>query len=330
MKKITIIFCMLMLLVTACNNDDHDPLLGEVPNLDGPGIVTFAQDMDGVSVLIFGKKKGSVDQFIYQKGINSGWSSEGKVSTAVEMGDYKFLFMKSAWVNTTLDPTLPAVGDTIDVIEIDDLEILTKADSANPGYTLATDEIWLSRDAQIDSIYEIQKPTTVKDSIERIVSLIELKIEFGYLNGGNFIELDTLGIDVAKLLKINKVKFDVTGVGEKYSIINKSIGSTAKTMYVATQPKDSINGSSAIYEGPFVFPPAAGNSTKVKISIETESSSPFPNNINLKEITNTLQYNHKLVVKLRITDTYQFFDISVDAEPISNDNTTEGDNGVWE
>lgn len=307
-----------MLLVTACSNDEHDDLLSQETDLRSSEIVTFSQDMDGVSVLIFGKN--DANQFIYKRKIDSGWSPEGKVSTDLEIGYYKFLFLKSAGLSTSMSPT-PSAGNT----NFNDIRIMATADGSNPGCVLPVDEIWLPETfSMANEEYEILSPTTVQNTIKRVVSQIELTVKMGYLNGNVFEELPYDNLDVMKNIK--EIQFDITGLGEAVNIAG-SIGSTAKTIYKTAQARDVTTKGAATFDGPFVFPPAGANKTNVVITIVPKDDSPYPAMVS-KTITERLERNQKLAITLWITDTYQFFDVTVETAPISQ--VEDGDEGIWE
>jgi len=315
MKKINIISWMLLLFVTACSTDNESDTIIEDPAFRSSN-VTFSSEMDGVSVLIFGKNDD--DQFYYKRSISSGWSADKKVSALVDRGYYKFLFMKSAGTTTSFDPALQR-----DVTGVEDFRIKAQADPVNGGYLLPVDEIWLSKSSKANIEHEVLEPTYVKDSIYRVVSKIMLNVKRGYHNGEDYVELPfPNGVNIMR--DIQEIELDISGVGEAINL-DRSFGNS-KTLFTTSAYKEITDEGFAVFEGPFVFPPENLPQSTVEITITPKAGSPFP--VMTKQITGPIEKNHQLIITLWVTDTYQFINITVENAPLSK--VEDGDEGVWE
>lgn len=317
MKRLNIIFGLLLLFVTACNTDNDYDTTQDETDLRSSNTVTFSQEIDGVSVLIFGKNDNN--QFLYNRSISSGWSDEGKVSALLDIGYYKFLFIKSAQATTSFSPTLQP-GAT----SFDNVKIKATADVANPGYLLPVDEIWLPSIEEANEEYEILDPAYIQDTVRRAVSQVILNIKRGYHNGTTYVPIPfKQGVDITNIIKT--IDMDIIGVGESIDIYG-SYGSAHKTRFTANTPTEITTDGFAVFKGPFLFPPEDGNDSQVNIVITPQDDSPFPEM--RKDITGKLEKNYQLVITLWLTETYQIFDITVDTTPITD--SKEGDKGIWE
>jgi len=308
---------MLILLTSACSNDDNQELSLEDPTLINAEMVTFSQLTDNVSVLIFGKNEN--EEFIYKRSINSGWSSEGKVSTNLERGDYKFIFIKSAGISTSISPVLEKEKSLFDNFSIN-----STPDGQNAGYILPVDEIWLSDDInETNRIYEIREETVIKSQLKRIVSQVVLNLKRGYVRDGEFIPLPFINNqDIAEF--IQEVKFDISGVGKTANLEISS--GFSNTTFSTNQIKEITEDGFASYEGPFVFPPDQGRESNVELVITPVSGSSFSEI--RKTLPGLLEKNKQLVITLWITGDYNLFSITVDTAPITD--SEEGDKGIWE
>lgn len=315
MKKYYSLIGMLIILMTACNNENET--IHDNSNMSTKGeVIAFAQNTEGVSVLIFNENNSS---FGYLRSIVSGWSTDGKVSTRLELGKYRFLFIKSAGTNTSLYPS-PFDNNT----SFDDIKIIANTDAQNDGYVLPVDEIWLPETEELaKTVYTITDETTVHNKLTRAVSQIVVHVKRVANEGGKITELPfPTGKNVIENIK--EIRLDINGVGEAVNI-SGGIGST-KTKDTLNAVTDIDDSGFATFEGPFIFPMATAQQTAVNISIIPSENSLYPE---MKTSVNgLLERNKKLEITLLITSTYQLVDIIVDTNPMKE--ISQGDSGIWE
>ncbi|MDR2947753.1 MAG: FimB/Mfa2 family fimbrial subunit [Prevotella sp.] len=308
---------MLIVLLTACSNKDEDVFDHGNPTLDHKSeAITFSQEMGGVSVLIFNE---SNDNFKYLRSIVSGWSTDGKVSTRLNLGKYKFLFLKSAGTSTSL---YPASFD--DNTSFDDIKIIAKTDTQNENYVLPVDEIWLPETEELaKTIYTIVDETTVQNKLTRAVSQIIVHVKRVANESGKITELPfPPGKNITDDIK--EIKLDINGVGEAVNI-RGGIGST-KTKDILDEVTDIDDYGFATYNGPFVFPKETAGQSTINISVIPSEDSVFPD-MNTS-VNGRLERNKKLEITLLVTATYQLIDITVDTNPMKE--IAQGDSGIWE
>lgn len=318
MKKFSFIFRILLIVfTTACSNEEEHVLSSENPTSQRTELVTFSQETDNVSVLIFGKNENN--DFVFKRSINSGWTNENTVSTYLELGDYKFLFIKSAGITTSFSPVLQE-----NVSSFDSFSIVPATDNLNAGYVLPVDEIWLPEDADTaNKIYEIRDSTRIKNKLKRIVSQVILNVNRGYVHNGNFISMPfSSNNDITDF--IGEVKFDITGVGEKATIEGSS--GYSKTLFKTDSAKDITEEGFATYEGPFIFPPDAGKESNIEITLIPKAGSLLTEM--KKTVSGFTEKNKQLIITLWLTDSYNLFNITIDTAPITD--SEEGDKGIWE
>lgn len=319
MKKYYYLIGMLIVLLTACSNEDDNEFIQDNSTLKSNSeAITFDLDMDmgGVSVLIFDEDN---NDFNYLRSITSGWSIDGKVSTRLELGKYRFLFVKSAGINTSFYPN-PFDNNT----SFDDVKIVANSDSQNAGYVLPVDEIWLPETEDLaKTTYTIVDETTVYNKLTRAVSQIVVHVKRVANENGKITELPfPSGKDIANDIK--EIRLDIDGVGEAVNI-SGGLGAT-KTKDILDEINEIDDNGFATFEGPFVFPMATNDETSVGISVIPSEDSLFPE---MKtSVKGLLERNKKLEITLRITSTYQLIDIIVDINPITE--ISQGDSGIWE
>lgn len=319
MKKNAFILCMLVILATACSNDDievQQPLdQGKSDYSTTKSAVTFAGEMNDVSVLIFGEEN---NEYYYQKSISSGWSVDGKVSTLLALGNYKFLFIKSAGINTSVFPNPLDDNSTFSSIKFE-----AKPNTGKTDYVLPVDEMWLPETKKLaDSVYTILDKTTVKNKLTRAVSKVVLHIKRASVVNGVITELPFENSNNI-MQNIDEITLDILGVGEAVNI-EGGIGKT-NTLYTSKAAIITDEGF-ASFEGPFVFPPAVNDKATVHITVTPVNGSAFPEM--KKTVEGYLERNKKLEITLYVTATYQFINVNVDIEPISDEE--DGDTGIWE
>lgn len=306
---------VIILISIACSNDEDENLSSDI-SLQRNDVTFLSEETDGMSVLIFDKK--NKDNYKYLKSISSGWSADGKLTTILELGYYKFLIFKSAGMNTSLSPQ-PLDKEA----SFDDLRFMTKADTYGDGYVLPVDEIFLPDPVVAEQEYHIETATTVYSKLTRAVSQVTLNLNRGYSNSSGFSE-QPFESGRSIMNQIAGIELDITGVGESINIY-ESTGSK-KTHYSSTTATSISDKGFASFAGPFVFPSIAGEEAEVKITINPTVDSAFP--IMEKTIKGKLEKNKKLEITLWMTSTYNFIDISVNLTDITTE--TDGDSGIWE
>lgn len=315
MKKHYYLIWILIILITACNNENENDTIHGNSNLNIKSeAITFAQDMEGVSVLIFNQNGNN-----YLRSIVSGWSTDGKVSTRLELGKYRFLFIKSAGTNTSLDPN-PLDNNT----SFGDIKIIANDDSQNEGYVLPVDEIWLPETEELaKTVYTITDETTIHNKLIRAVSQIVVHVKRVANENGKITELPfPSGRNITENIK--EIRLDINGVGEAINI-SGGIGST-KTKDILDVVTNIDDSGFAIFDGPFVFPMATAQQSTINISVIPSEDSLYPE---MKTSVNgLLERNKKLEITLLITSTYQLIDIIVDTNPMKE--ISQGDSGIWE
>ncbi|WP_156032913.1 FimB/Mfa2 family fimbrial subunit [Prevotella sp. 10(H)] len=309
---------MLIILMTACSNEDENRLVHDDTKLEGKGdFVTLSSQVKDVSVLIFGEKD---DAFNYQSKISSGWDANNQVQTKLKLGEYKFLFIKTAGDSTTLFPT-----ELKATTKFEDIHIKVNDDALHPGYVKPVDQIYFPETTLLaDSVYTITGPTTVKNKLTRAVGQVVVNVHRVAKNGN-----DTTHLPFTKpqnvMDNIGDITLDISGIGE-YINIKEGKGSV-KTFYTFDNTKAKIDAKGfASLEGPFLFPTVDENKTIIKVTVNPASDSPFP--ILKTEVESRVKRNEQIIITLLVTSTYQLIDISVDVEPMSD--VHDGDSGIWE
>lgn len=316
MKKRYNIIWVLIIIFSACYND-NEFIHNNLYPISESGSITFLQDLEGVSVLIF---KENDEEFKYVRSIDSGWSTDGKMSTRLMFGNYRFLFIKSSGENTSFySNSFNTAGASFD-----DMKIITRADFENENYVLPVDEVWLSEtEQQAKTIYAIVDETTVYNRLTRAVSKIMIHLKRVSIENGEIIEYPfSEGSNIAENIK--EIRLDINGVGEAVNI-KGGIGFT-KTKVTLQEAIEITEDGFATFEGPFVFPLSTPELSTVNISII-----PYTNDISEQmntSVNGLLERNKKLEITLLITNTDQLIDIIVDTNPITE--KSDGDSGIWE
>lgn len=277
--------------------------------------VNFAAGTDDVEVLIFGRND---TYFTYLGRVSQGWDAEGKTSVGLEVGDYKFLFYKSARLNTQVSPGLQAGT------KAEEVKIVLREDAAHPDYHLPADEVFLPETLEMaERIYEIRGGETVRNTLTRAVGRIVVELKRGASENG---VIDSLPYEEGSniLDDIEGITLDISNVGEAVSPAGAS-GST-RTLWVSSEASVFPESGFAVFDGPFVFPPEDAGETTVVLTLFPKAGSAFPEMV--QTVQGKVERNKKLVITLWVTSTYRFIGITVHTDPISE--TTEGDQGIWE
>lgn len=277
---------------------------------------TFSGGAEGVSVLVFNKNGGN---YTYQQSITSGWSSDGHVDARLVVGDYKFLFMKTPGVTTSLMPATLSEN-----VKFEDIYITSRPDPENTGYCLPVDEIFLpATPAMADTVYSITGQDSVRCTLTRAVSRVILHLKRAAENGGQYDSFPYTS-PASIMDEVQKVKMRISNVGEALNI-EGGIGTT--NTYYATETADLITPSGfAVLQGPFVFPSGTGGESRVEITLDPKTGSAF--SVLKTEVSGLLERNRQLIVTLWVTSTYRLVEVSAETAPITD--IINGDSGIWE
>ena len=321
MKNKYIIICITFsLLVIACSKHDTE---NNIDDLSGKKaeIVNLSGGMNGLTVLIFDKKTDN--SFNYNKSIATGWSDDGKLSTNLALGMYKFLFFKSTGANTILEPS------NLSSAKFENIKLSNKSDenSNNNGetmYVLPSDEIWLPKSVtHSNQEYPIYDPTTVYDTLTRAVAKIEFRIKRGIVSGQPG---DSLVFDKNQniMQNIKSVSIDISGIAKSATLWGGETDAKTKVTY---NTADSITDwGFAMFDGLYVIPKGTGSQATINFTLTPADNNAFP--VLTKEIKGDIKRNQKLIITLWLTSTYKFIDVEVDVKDIEN--SIGGDSGMWE
>lgn len=316
MKKINfIIWVSILLLATACNNDEEDISTHNDPSLK-QNIVTFSPGMNNVSVLIFGKEEDN--SFKYQKSIGSGWSADGKLTTELLRGYYKFLFVKSAGLSTHVSQLTGS--------KFEDFKFVAIPQTGKDGYVLPVDEIWLPQTVSMaDTIYEVLEPITVKNTLKRAVSQINLHVKRGDKDNGDYVPLPfASGENIMQSIK--DIVIDVSGVAKELTIHGTT--GTANTLYTFDNGYTTDNLGFVSFKGPFVFPSSTNQDAEIEITVNIAGNNSSPATSKIINVDGPLRKNETIEITLWFTSTYKLIEITVDTTFMST--PKDGDMGIWE
>jgi len=316
MSKINIIiFWILVIFVTSCSSEEEDKT--DVVDSSLRNATTLSTNVDGVSVLIFGENGGN---FNYQDSIIPSWSEDGKATKNLVLGTYKFLFYKSAGINTRFSP-----ANLDETITLSDIKFVAKPDPQDSlNYVLPVGDIWLADDTVANRKYVIKGSDVVKNELKRAVSQVVLKINRGYAVADSMKPL--VYPDGENIMdNIQDIKLDIDGVGKEINVFGAIASS--KTLYTTDRTTAEISGEGfATINGPLVLPAIANKLAEVEITLTPPANSLF--DVMKTKVSGKLQRNRQLVITLWLTAAYKLIDITVDTKEISE--YSDGDLGIWE
>lgn len=315
MMKYILVASLCTLLAFSISCKKESPMI-DATSSEGERTITFFAGNDEVSVLIF--QKANDDIYKYIRSISSGWINN-RVSTELEIGNYKFLFIKSPGLNTSNYP------DELNLtVPFENIKIFSLKDPANNDYVLPVDEIWLPKTYDMaNTNYAITGPRTVQNTLTRAISQPVLKLKRASSDGN---KIDSLPYQAGEniMQHIEEIKVEIDGVGKYIDIEGGK--ESAKTKFSFTQETSLTDEGFADFLGPFVFPTENSNDAEITITIIPKDTSPF------EEMSTTvsapLERNRRLEITIWLTSTYRFIGVDVDIEPITS--TTDGDTGMWE
>lgn len=318
LKQHAYILLALAALIFSCSNrTEEENGIGEYGQVTGFKIVTLTSNTGKPTVFVFRKEGNS---FLYYSTITEGWSAQGEVKTSLPMGKYKFLIAQTFGENCLLDPNPLLPGTAYEEIKFE-----VKPDAANPGYLLAADELYLPEADVADSIYAIERESTVSCTLKRAVSQLLVSVKQGYKEGTEFISVPyPSGHSVADLIR--DIEIEVSGIGN-FTNAFQTMG-TGKSLFRFSVRQEEITPEGfAEITGPFIFPPSnAGKEIGLKVILYPEDGSPFP--LTERQFTGIAGRNEQLEIRLWLNTAYKLIDITLERTPISAE--AAGDQGIWE
>lgn len=304
-------------MLLSCNNSNEEYLYPKALNMNSSG-TTFTGGIDNVSVYIF-QQSNTDNQYYYDGIINTGWSSNNTINKNLELGNYKFLFMKCPEKNTTISPDLNLAP------KFDEIKIMAKTTNT-AGYVYPVDEIWLPEIFTVaNKEYSIKGGEKIKNNLTRAVSQIELKVKRAFYDNGIYIDSIPFNNGKNILENINHIDMTVEGVGEA---INLAGGIGEKNMSYVFSPENAVVNPTgfAVFKGPFVFPNGTGKNATVNFTLKPTLESGLPEL--KKTISGKLERNKKLSITLWLSSTYKLIDISYQISFF--DQPVEGEEGIWD
>jgi len=311
MKLLRVVLGLLIIVLAGCSEEETSPIGGTSTNMKN--IVTLAGNAENVNVLIF-HQDGS--DYKYKREINLNIQDTANL----EYATYKFLFYKSAGLNTDKIPS--ALTNTN---LFDEVIFQSRIDSENDGYVLPVDEIWLPETADLaNQSYLITTHRTIQNTLTRAVSQVLVHIRKGTYDDANPpapIELSETPVAMGNII------MDIMNVGESITVN----GATGNKKTLFTSDESFINSDGDIsFVGPFVFPSENGETT-VSVTYTPAGDSEYPDII--KTVSGTLERNKRLEITFWVADEEpptgrEFINITVETTDMEGD--ISGDEGIWE
>lgn len=321
MKKLNLLYGIVFLITVVACSDNKDNMIDDIDSSITRTTFAYSADADNVSVLIFGK---SNNEFTYLRTLSSGWVGN-RISTNLELGEYKFLFCLVPGTETTFSPT-----SLDNNIGMEDIRIHAKIDDEplRQGYVLPVEEIWMPEtEALADTPYMIQGNDLISNTLKRAVSQIEVHLKRAEIGENNEITPVPYEEGSNIMNDIKSIILDIEGVGEY--IDYKGSHGLSRTHYSTQTATRFTEEGYALLEGPFVFPTETGDLASIEITIQPTDSTKDPMST---IVSGSLERNKKLVITLWVSASDEpiisVIDITVDTEEISL--SADGDKGIWE
>lgn len=317
--RFSVMYLLFLPMMLSCSGQEEltDSSGGPEENLPaGIARVAFQSDPQPQCLYIF-RKEG--DSFRYDSTINTGWSADGKLTTRLLLGDYKFLFTgeQNAQVDVFPSPLTPDVAP-------EQLRFVARTDNEHPGYLLSTGELFLPEPDVAAKVYTIQGNDEIACTLKRKVSQLEFVLKRGYKEGNEYIPLPyDKGDNVLEMVK--ELRVEISGVARECNFNGTSGKGNMIATYSASERQSIDEQGFATFAGPFVFPPANANGeVNLKITLVPITGSPYKP-LSLK---GKLEANRKLEVNLWLNSSYFDIGVTIHNGPITE--RTDGDAGVWE
>lgn len=314
--SILLILC-LPALFSCSEQEELTNSSGESGNIPaGISQVAFRSDLGSLCVYIFRQEEDDV--FRYDSSIDKGWSADGKLTTRLRTGVYKFLFASQS--TDRLD-VLPATMDG--KVTIDKVRFAAKKDDNYPDAVLPTGDFYLPQPEVTDTEYIIDGYKEIACTLRRRVSQLEFALKRGFKEGDTYTPLPFE--DKHNILEIIKgIRVKISGVATECNYLETSGESNVYYEYQPTTQNAIDAEGFATFEGPYVFPPATGKEVGLDISFLSADGATYQP----LHLTGVLETNKKLQVTLWLNSADFSVAVTVDTLPISE--TTEGDSGIWE
>lgn len=311
-------YLLLLGATLSCSRQEETPFRGE-PAPTALCLTTFSGNIQNYSVSVFREEQG---QFLFQNTFSAGWSADGKLSVQLPVGNYQFVFAHNYGIQTQISP-----APIQDVTSFGELRFTTSAQEGTSPLQLApSDELFL-QEQKADSIYKLTQASTIKCRLARTVAQPVLYIKRGYaLEDGNFQALPYS--DGKNILQdIEKVQFDIQGIGQAMDALSTPYGTGNLSVEMNAAERDSITSEGfARFKGPFVFPPEAGQTTSIKVTLQPAANS-LHSSLSMT-VNPILKRNHQLIIIAWINADWNAVGITTDLKPI--DQTTPGEDGIWD
>lgn len=317
--RYSIMYLLFLPMMFSCSGQEEltDSSGGPEENLPaGVARVAFQSGPQPQCLYIF-RKEG--DSFRYDSTINSGWSADGKLTTRLRLGDYKFLFTGEQNAQVDVLPS-PLTSD----IAPEQLRFVARTDNKHPGYLLPTGELFLPEPSVAAKVYTIQGNDEIACTLKRKVSQLEFVLKRGYKEGDGYIPLP-YDKEHNVLEMVSELQVEISGVARECNFNGTSGKGNMLATYLASERQSIDEQGFATFAGPFVFPPAsAADEVEMKITLVPTSGAPYQP-LTLK---GNLEANRKLEVNLWLNSSYFDIGVTIHNGPITD--RTDGDAGIWE
>ena len=271
------------------------------------------------------------DKFLYEKSIQEGWSvgnaGEYRLSTPLDVGNYKFFFAASYGANTLLMPE-PLTGTTTP----EDLSFQNKKGA--DGTILPADELFLPVSLQeATKSHTITSPQTISCTLNRSVAQLVVKLKRQVVKNGEPVE-EPYPYPTDHILNyLQQITVKLTGVGEGFNFSgNYGTGTTVTQLDLSKAEFDDA-GFATLY-GPFFFP-AEGKDRLEQLTITFQPTEGSRLLENVASVTWTedllVKNNWRLIATALITEvTEKVIDIKIEITtgPITEE--VAGDEGMWD
>lgn len=316
MRSIILILLSLPLLFSCSDQEGPTTPSGSQEDVPaGTSLVAFKSGPLPQRVYIF-RKEGNA--FRYDSTLDGGWSDEGKMTTRLLIGDYKFLF--TGPLNGQVN-VLPAPLDK--TVTFEQLRFVSQAAPGQPENILPPEELFLPEPDIAGSVYTIRGGEEIECTLKRRVSQLEFVLNRGYKEGDQYVP-QPYTEEHTILETIKEIRVEISGVGRECNYLGTSGKGTVSCKYAASERESIDSQGFATFKGPFVFPPADGGDVHLAITLIPVSGEAYPT----LQLASKLEANRKLMVNLWLGSSY--FDVGVTFHNLPISGKTNGDSGTWE
>ncbi|MCD8182596.1 MAG: FimB/Mfa2 family fimbrial subunit [Bacteroides sp.] len=316
MRSAILILLSLPLLFSCSGQEELTVASGQPENIPaGISRITFRSGPMPKCVYVF-RKEGN--EFRYNSTLDSGWTDEGKLTTRLLIGDYKFLC--TAPLEGQVD-VLPTPLDK--TVTFEQLRFVSQADAEHPGNILPVEELFLPEPDVAGAVYTIRGGDEIEWTLKRGVSQLVFVLNRGYKEGDEYVPQPYAeGHNIFET--IEEIRVEISGVGRECNYLGTSGEGTVSCSYTASGAESINSHGFATISGPFVFPPADDGDVHLAITLVPVSGEACP----ALQLTSKLEANRKLMVNLWFGSSY--FDIGVTTRNLPISDRTDGDLGGWE